>query len=76
LKAVLELQYKNQTAHDWDKSRSILRQAVELAAYYSQAREATRVAVDYTQKRHVRRVKGARPGLVTYDHEQTIHVTP
>jgi hypothetical protein len=20
--------------------------------------------------------KGARPGLVTYDHEQTIHVTP
>jgi predicted ribosome quality control (RQC) complex YloA/Tae2 family protein len=53
-----------------------LRQAAGLAAYYSQAREATRVAVDYTQRRHVRRVKGARPGLVTYDHEQTIHVTP
>ncbi len=51
-------------------------QAAGLAAYYSQAREATRVAVDYTQRRHVRRVKGARPGLVTYDHEQTIHVTP
>ncbi|HID62667.1 MAG TPA: fibronectin/fibrinogen-binding protein [Anaerolineae bacterium] len=53
-----------------------LHQAAGLAAYYSQAREATRVAVDYTRKRHVRRVKGARPGLVTYDHEQTIHVTP
>jgi len=53
-----------------------LRQAAGLAAYYSQARQATRVAVDYTQRRHVRRVKGARPGLVTYDHEQTIHVTP
>lgn len=53
-----------------------LHQAAGLAAYYSQAQESTRVAVDYTQKRHVRRVKGARPGLVTYDHEQTIHVTP
>jgi predicted ribosome quality control (RQC) complex YloA/Tae2 family protein len=53
-----------------------LRQAAGLAAYYSRAREATRVAVDYTQRRHVRRVKGARPGLVTYDHEQTIHVIP
>jgi predicted ribosome quality control (RQC) complex YloA/Tae2 family protein len=53
-----------------------LRQAAGLAAYYSQARETTRAAVDYTQRRHVRRVKGARPGLVTYDHEQTIHVTP
>ena len=53
-----------------------MHQAAELAAYYSQAHEATGVAVDYTQRRHVRRVKGARPSLVTYDHEQTIHVTP
>ena len=53
-----------------------LHQAAGLAAYYSQARGATRVAVDYTQRRHVRRVKGARPGLVTYDHEQTIYVSP
>jgi predicted ribosome quality control (RQC) complex YloA/Tae2 family protein len=53
-----------------------LQQAAELAAYYSQARDATKVAVDYTQKRHVRRIKGARPGLVTYDHEQTVHVIP
>ena len=51
-------------------------QAAGLAAYNSQAREATSVAVDYTQRRHVRRIKGARPGLVAYDHEQTIHVTP
>ena len=53
-----------------------LHQAAGLAAYYSQSREATSVAVDYTQRRHVRRIKGARPGLVTYDHEQTIYVTP
>jgi predicted ribosome quality control (RQC) complex YloA/Tae2 family protein len=53
-----------------------LHQAAGLAAYYSQARQATRAAVDYTQRRHVRRIKGARPGLVTYDHEQTVHVTP
>jgi predicted ribosome quality control (RQC) complex YloA/Tae2 family protein len=53
-----------------------LHQAAGLAAYYSQDRGATQVAVDYTQRRHVRRVRGARPGLVTYDHEQTLHVTP
>jgi predicted ribosome quality control (RQC) complex YloA/Tae2 family protein len=53
-----------------------LHQAAGLAAYFSQARGATRVEVDYTQRRHVRRVRGARPGLVIYDHEQTIYVTP
>jgi len=59
-----------------DVPEATLRQAAGLAAYYSQARQATRAAVDYTQRRHVRRIKGARPGLVTYDHEQTIRVTP
>ena len=53
-----------------------LRQAAQLAAYYSQARGSARVAVDYTERRYVRPIKGAGPGLVTYTQEKTIHVAP
>ncbi len=50
--------------------------AARLAAYYSSARSETRVQVDYTERRHVRRIKKAGPGMVTYRHEQTLVVTP
>jgi predicted ribosome quality control (RQC) complex YloA/Tae2 family protein len=53
-----------------------LRQAAQLAAYYSQARGSARVAVDYTERRYVRRIKGAGPGLVTYTQEKTVRVVP
>ncbi len=53
-----------------------LRQAAQLAAYYSQARGSARVAVDYTERRYVRPIKGAGPGLVTYIREKTIWVVP
>jgi len=53
-----------------------LQQAAQLAAYYSRARGSARVAVDYTERRYVRPIKGAGPGLVTYTQEKTIRVTP
>jgi predicted ribosome quality control (RQC) complex YloA/Tae2 family protein len=53
-----------------------LRQAARLAAYYSQVRGSVRVAVDYTERRYVRPIKGAGPGLVTYTQEKTIRVVP
>ena len=53
-----------------------LRQAAALAAYYSQARAGANVAVDYTQQRLVRRIKGGPPGLVNYSGEKTLHVNP
>ncbi len=53
-----------------------LQRAAELAAYYSRARDEARIAVDVTQRRYVRRIPGAAPGLVTYSHEQTLHVAP
>jgi len=59
-----------------DVSETTLRQAAQLAAYYSQARGSARVAVDYTERRHVRPIKGAGPGLVTYTQEKTIRVEP
>jgi predicted ribosome quality control (RQC) complex YloA/Tae2 family protein len=49
--------------------------AAALAAFYSQARDDTRVEVILTQRKNVRRVKGAPPGLVTVRNEQTLLTT-
>ncbi|MEE8436593.1 MAG: NFACT RNA binding domain-containing protein [bacterium] len=51
-----------------------LREAAWLAAYYSKGRERGRVDVDYTQRKHVRKLKGAPPGTVTIAHNRTILV--
>jgi predicted ribosome quality control (RQC) complex YloA/Tae2 family protein len=50
--------------------------AAALAAWYSAARESGGVEVDIARRRHVRKIKGGRPGLVTYRNEQTIRVLP
>jgi len=57
-------------------SEETLRFAAALAAYYSGARSEPRVQVDYTERRYVRPIKGARPGMVTYRNEQTLVVEP
>ena len=57
-------------------SDDTLREAASLAAYYSQAREAGSVPVDYTQQRYVRHMKGGGPGMVTYERERTLPVAP
>jgi predicted ribosome quality control (RQC) complex YloA/Tae2 family protein len=55
---------------------TVLEQAAALAAYYSKARESSKVPVDYTLKKHVRKPKGAKPGMVIYDNQKTIIIEP
>jgi len=50
--------------------------AARLAATYSAGREERQVQVDFTARRYVRRLKGGRPGMVTYTHEHTLLVAP
>jgi predicted ribosome quality control (RQC) complex YloA/Tae2 family protein len=50
--------------------------AAELAAYHSKARESEKVAVDYTERKHVRRQRNAPPGLVWYTNARTLTVRP
>lgn len=57
-------------------SEETVRQAAAIAAYFSRARGSAAVTVDYTQRKYVRKPKGAKPGLVTYTHEQTVRVKP
>ena len=59
-----------------DLPPATIRQAAELAAHFSRLRNEADVAVDYTQRRYVRRIPRAAPGLVTYTHVQTIRVVP
>ena len=57
-----------------DPDESIVERAASLAAWYSQGRESGNVDVDVTQRRHVRKIRGAGPGMVTYRNEYTILV--
>ncbi len=51
-------------------------EAMQLAAYYSQAREGQNVPVDYTPVKFVKKPAGAKPGMVIYTTYQTAVVTP
>ena len=51
-----------------------VREAAWLAGYYSQGRQRGRVEVDYTQRKYVRKMKGGRPGEVTYSQNRSVLV--
>lgn len=53
-----------------------LLEAAQLAAFFSQARNETKAAVHYTQKKFVNKPKGAVPGLVSLASFKTILVEP
>lgn len=50
--------------------------AAQLAAAYSKGRNASRVPVDYTLRRHVKKPGGAKPGFVIYTNQRTLYVEP
>lgn len=51
-------------------------EAAELAAFYSDARELAKAAVNYTQKKFVNKPRRAAPGLVSLASFRTILVEP
>lgn len=53
-----------------------LREAAMLAAYYSKAADSASVPVDYVKVRQVKKPNGAKPGMVIYETNRTIYVTP
>ena len=53
-----------------------LSEAASLAAYYSQARDSSKVPVDYTLVKYVKKPAGAKPGMVVYTTYQTAYVEP
>lgn len=57
-------------------SENTIHEAAVLAAFYSKAKNSSRVPVDYAMIRHVKKPSGSKPGFVIYDHQTTLFVTP
>jgi predicted ribosome quality control (RQC) complex YloA/Tae2 family protein len=56
--------------------KKTLLEAAQLAAFYSKAKDESKVAVHYTQKKFVNKPKGAAAGLVSLASFKTILVEP
>jgi predicted ribosome quality control (RQC) complex YloA/Tae2 family protein len=54
----------------------VVEAAARLAVQHSAAAADALVVVDCTARKHVRKIRGAPPGLVTYTHEQSLRVRP
>ncbi|KAA0564122.1 fibronectin/fibrinogen-binding protein [Bacillus sp. CH30_1T] len=57
-------------------SEETIKEAAKIAAYFSKARESSSVPVDFTEVKQVKKPKGAKPGFVIYEGQQTVYVTP
>ena len=51
-------------------------EAFHIAAYNSKARDASLVAVDYTQIKNIKKPNGAKPGMVIFYENYTGYITP
>ena len=61
---------------DKDLEEAVLVKAAQLAAYFSQARNSSKVEVHYTKRKHVTKPRRAKPGLVRLLEFKSIKVEP
>ncbi len=54
----------------------VITKSAEICAYYSKGREGGKCEVVYTNKKFVKKPKGAKPGFCTYTDYKSITVTP
>ncbi len=59
-----------------DVDDTTLEEAANLAAFYSKGRMSSKVPVDYTRVKNVKKPGGAKPGMVIYDNYFTMYITP
>ena len=53
-----------------------IEEAASCAAFFSKAKQADKIPVDYTEIKNVKKPAGAKPGFVIYTTNQTAYVTP
>lgn len=71
---IVKLPPKIKTIHEVPDTT--LEEAAALAAYYSKAKDADKVPVDYTFRSNVKKPAGAKPGMVIYENYWTIMANP
>ncbi len=54
----------------------VYEEAAALAAYYSKARHSTKVTVDYTTKKNIKKPHGSAPGYVIYHTNYSLFIDP
>ena len=57
-------------------SEKTLEEAAILAGYFSKGRDAKALAIDYTERKFVKKAKGAKAGMVFYNDFKTIIINP
>ena len=55
---------------------SVIERTASIAAHFSKAKHSSLVPVIYTQRKYVRKFRGARPGQVTCEREKMVMVPP
>ncbi|SYZ74629.1 hypothetical protein TRIP_C90257 [Candidatus Zixiibacteriota bacterium] len=61
---------------NFQPSKNEIAETAAIAAYHSKARHSKTVPVIYTERRYVRKPRGAKPGLVTVEREKMVMVEP
>ena len=54
----------------------VFEEAAALAAYYSKGRDASKVEIDYIEKKHVKKTPGGAPGFVIYHTNYSMMAAP
>lgn len=55
---------------------STFEEAARLAAFYSKGKEQEKVEIDYVERKHVKKVAGAKPGFVIYHTNYSMAIQP
>ena len=56
--------------------QEILVKCSQIVAYNSKARLSSNVPVDFCEVRYVKKPNGSKPGMVIYNNNSTLYVTP
>ena len=62
--------------HTSDPSETVLRTAANIAAYYSAGRHSSSVPVNWCKVRELKKIPGAKPGMVQLGSYRTIYIDP
>lgn len=57
-------------------SDETLELAAQLAVHFSKAKNSTKVTVDYTLRKYVKKPNGSKPGFVVYTNEKALIIDP
>lgn len=60
----------------FDVPDKTLEEAAIIAGYYSKGKNSTKLAIDYTKVKELKKPNGAKPGMVIYHTNRTIVINP